>query len=301
MIVLGVDGGGSHVRVALAESDLVVLGQGESGGVNPNVQTPQLAEAHLREAMQQALTTAQIKPEQVGAVCLGIAGTSALSGSGDWLRRVLKDVLPDARVIVSGDAEIALVGAHGGPQGVIVIAGTGSVAYGINQQGQHARAGGYGYLLGDEGSGYWLGKEALVAIARALYEQATPTRLTEGVLAQFGLTEPEQLIEWVYARDTPRNTTIAGLAPLVLQNAAEGDTVAADIVQRGALGLSLLVKNILQQLDDSTLPIAFSGSVLTQSPVMSQRLCQLLDLAAIPTPRYPPVLGAVLLGFMRAP
>lgn len=299
MIVMGVDGGGSHARVALTESDLVVLGQGESGGVNPNVQTPQLAEAHLREAMQQALTAAQIAPEQVSAVCLGIAGTSALADSANWLRRVVTDVLPRARVIVSSDAEIALVGAFGAPQGVIVIAGTGSVAYGINHQGQHARAGGYGYLLGDEGSGYWLGKEALAAIARAYYEQATPTRLTERVLAQVGLTEPEQLVEWVYARDAPRNTTIAGLAPLILHCASEGDAVASEIVQRGALGLSLLVKNILQQLADPSLPIAFSGSVLTQSPVMSRRLCEHLGLDAIPTPRYPPVLGAVLLGFMR--
>ena len=299
MVIMGVDGGGTGVRVVLANAELVVLGQGEAGGVNPNVVTPDGAEANLRLAIHQAITTARLDPAKITNVCVGIAGTSSSDSSGDWLRRTLNDLVPQARVIISADAEIALVGAHGAACGVIVMAGTGSVAYGINRQRQHARAGGYGYVLGDEGSGYWLGKEALAALAQCFYEQGAPTSMAERIVAQLGLNGVGQVIEWVYTSPTNRNKTIASLAPLVLQCAVEGDATASDIVERGALALSLMVKSILRQLDDPTLPIAFGGSVLTQSPVMSEQLCAYLNLTSIPTPRYTPAVGAVLLAVLQ--
>jgi glucosamine kinase len=299
MVFMGIDGGGTGVRVVVADADLVVLGQGEAGGVNSNVQPAAVAEGHLRTAIQQAITTARINPAHITTVTLGIAGTSYNDSSGDWMRRALTDLLPQARVIVSGDAEIALVGAHAAARGVIVIAGTGSVAYGINEQGRHARAGGYGWLLGDEGSGYWLGREAIAVVVQIFYEQGPATSLTEYVVAQLALGGADQIIQWVYANDTRKNTTIAALAPRVLQCAAEGDTAANSIVQRGALALAQVAKSILRQLDDPTLPIAFGGSVLTQSPLMSEQLRHHLNLATIPVPRYPPALGAVLLAVLQ--
>lgn len=300
MIFMGIDGGGTGVRVVLAGADLVVLGQGEAGGVNPNVQTPAVAESHLRTAIQQAITTAHIDPAHITAVTVGIAGTSYNDSSGDWLRHTLTDLLPQAQVIVSSDAEIALVGAHGAARGVIVMAGTGSVAYGINEQGRHARAGGYGFLLGDEGSGYWLGREAVTAVVQTFYEQGAPTRLTEPVLATLALSHADHIIGWVYASHPDKNTTIASLAPQVLHCAAEGDTAAINIVQRGTLALAQMVKSILRQLNDSTLPVAFGGSVLTRSSVMSEQLRAYLNLTSIPTPRYPPAVGALLLAALQA-
>lgn len=295
MVIMGIDGGGTGVRVVLAEADLVVLGQGEAGGVNPFVQTPAGAEANLRSAMQQAFAMATIEPAQVNAVCAGIAGTSGSDSSGDWLRRTLADVIPQARVIMSSDADIALVGAHGAACGVIVMAGTGSVASGINRQGQRARAGGYGYLLGDEGSGYWLGREAIAAVVQTYYEQDAPTSLTDVVLKGLDLTETEEIIYWFYASRPDKNKIIAAMAAQVLQCAAEGDAAACEIVQRGALAMSRMVTSIWRQLADPTLPVAFGGSVLLRSPVMSEPLRKLLNLEHIPTPKYPPAVGAVLL------
>lgn len=297
--MMGIDGGGTGVRVVLAGADLAVLGQGEAGGVNPNVQTPAVAENHLRTAIQQAITTAHIDPAHITTVTVGIAGTSYNDSSGDWLRRALNNIVPQAQVIVSSDAEIALVGAHGAACGVIVMAGTGSVAYGIDRQGRHARAGGFGFLLGDEGSGYWLGREAIAAVTQSFYEHDQPTSLTEPVLATLALRDPDHIIEWVYASRPDKNKTIVSLAPHVLQCAAENDALARDIVQRGALALSQLVKSILRQLGDSTLPIAFGGSILTRSLVMSEPLRAYLNLSSVPAPRYPPEMGAVLLTVLQ--
>ncbi|MEZ4668062.1 MAG: BadF/BadG/BcrA/BcrD ATPase family protein [Anaerolineae bacterium] len=299
MLVMGIDGGGTGVRVVLAGRDLVVLGYGEAGGVNPNVQTAEGASANLKTAMQQAFVMAQLEPAAVTAVCAGIAGSSSSDSSGDWLRRALHDVVPQARVIISGDAEVALVGAHGAACGVMVMAGTGSVAYGINRQGKHARAGGYGFLLGDEGSGYWLGREAIAAVVRIFYEKEAPTRLTELVVSTLGVKAPDYVIEWMYANRADRNKIIASLAQPLLECAGEGDAAAVDIVERGATALSQLVNSILRQLDDTTLPVAFGGSILTRSAVMSELLRKQLKLETIPTPKYPPAVGAVLLAVIQ--
>jgi len=182
---------------------------------------------------------------------------------------------------------------------VLLLAGTGSIACGVTRTGEVVRAGGWGYLLGDEGSGYWLGIRALQAITQASDRRKEATRLTGRILDRLGLHTPSDLIQWLYHGETPRTRDIAGLAPLVLATAADGDPIAIQIVESAVQELVRLCQAVIQQLGIEKPKIAFAGGLLANPNVLSVRLCEWLVLPDIPRPLYPPVIGAALLAKQR--
>ncbi len=135
--------------------------------------------------------------------------------------------------LVVNDALIALQAGVGAAEGIVIVAGTGSIAYGCDRHGHAVRSGGWGYVLGDEGSGYWMGRLALRAIVREVDGRGQPTSLTPRVLAHFGVARPEELLHTVYRHDfTP--AAVAALATHVQHAHDEGDAVATAILDRGA-------------------------------------------------------------------
>lgn len=289
---MGIDGGGSNLRVVVVTQDLQVVGESHAGTVNPSVIGHEAAAALIRQHMQTAIENAHLQPGDIQAVCIGVAGASA-DHSADWLCEVVGPIIPNAKIRPSADQEIALVGAHGKREGILILAGTGSVAYGVNPTGQAAVVGGWGYLLGDEGSGYWLGLSVLKAIAQASERRAAKTSLAEIVLHELNLEKPRDLIRWLYAQ--ARNSEIAQLAPLVIQQADAGDAVASRLVAEAVQHLVGHVTALRDMLNFPDAPIAFAGGLLTHPNALSSGLCRHLQLPAIPVPRYPPVIGAVLL------
>lgn len=293
--VVGVDGGGTHLRVVATDVRLRVLGTGLAGSANPSLVGRDVAAERVGAAIAQALDEAGLPPEKVAAVALGIAGAS-VAHSADWVRAVGRAALPGALVLPSADYEIALAGANGRLEGVVIAAGTGSVAYGVSPAGESALAGGWGYLLGDEGSGYWLGLEALRAATRADDGRGVRTTLSAEVPAALGIEAGRAaLIAWLYRGPGPRNGEIAGLAPLVLRLAEQGDAAAADIVRRAAAHLADLGRAVADRLALGDPRYAFAGGLLSEPNPLSVGLCQDLGLAEMPRPRYSPVLGAALL------
>lgn len=290
--VMGIDGGGSNLRVVVATPDLQVVGESHAGTVNPSVIGRETAAGLIRQHMWAAITNAHLQPADIRAVCIGVAGASA-DHSADWLCEVVGPITPNAKIRPSADQEIALVGAHGKREGILILAGTGSVAYGVNPAGQAAVVGGWGYLLGDEGSGYWLGMSALRAISQASERRAAKTTLTESVLHELNLEKPRDLIRWLYAQ--PRNAEIAQLAPLIIQQADAGDAVANCLVGEAIQHLAGHVTALRDILNFPDAPIAFAGGLLTHPNALSSGLGRHLQLPAIPVPLYPPVIGAVLL------
>jgi len=156
---MGIDGGGTHLRIVIVDEQLRALAQYESGTANPNHIGRVAAAEHIRDSIHKTLDRSSLSPESIAAVGIGIAGASA-AYARDWLLETVALALPSSEIVPSSDVEIALVGAHGRPEGVLLLSGTGSVAYGINASGESFQSGGWGYLLGDEGSGYWIGMEA---------------------------------------------------------------------------------------------------------------------------------------------
>lgn len=293
-LYLGIDGGGSRLRVVLADAELTVYGRAEAATANPSLLGQDRAASILQQTVRGAL--GGHAPGRVAAVAAGVAGAAA-SHSSAWLTRVLREVLPAALVVPSADYEIALVGAHGRRLGVIVLAGTGALAYGVNERGEHALAGGWGHLLGDEGGGYWLGREGLRAVLRAADGRGPATALSQVLLSALSLRAPEDVIPWLYHdMETPaRTAAIAALAPLVLQAAGAGDAATLQIANEAAVELACAAQAVRCRLSATDLPFAFAGGLLTAPNPLSVALCQRLGLGEPPLPLHPPVIGAVLL------
>lgn len=301
--IIAVDGGGTKTVVCLAERAAGgfdgVVGRGIGGPSNPQgVGFPQ-ALANLEEGVESAFAAAGLARCTVQAACLGMSGVgraedrSRLEAWNDQYRlahtlTLVHDAVP---VLAAGTPE---------KWGVALIAGTGSFAYGRNAAGMDARAGGWGYLFGDEGSGYALGVEALRAAARAADGRAQPTSLLARLLKHFGITEPGQLIPAVYAHPGDR-AAIAGLAQHLLEAADAEDVVAQAILARGAVELAEMVATLATRLGfaQTTFPLAMAGGLLLGAERLQRDLAgELLrrGLRAQPlTPVHDPVLGAVRL------
>jgi N-acetylglucosamine kinase-like BadF-type ATPase len=211
----------------------------------------------------------------------------------EWLRATLAVLLPNVPLTVTHDLEIALVGAHSERRGILVLAGTGSAIYGDNGWGKTKLAGGWGYLLGDEGGGYWIGLQAMKAVAQSADDESpNPTVLKQIVFDALGITDARQMVSWLYGQ--PRIKEVAALAPLVL--AAEGDRAADSIITLGAMRLAIATRAVKKQLGWHVgMPLSFAGGILMTKNALSRALCVYLYLPEIPLPKHSPVMGAVIL------
>ena len=296
---VGIDGGGSKLRIAITDADLRPLASIESGPANPGVIGHDKARALIRHEIAGALRQARLQPRDIAAAAIGIAGASNLH-SEDWLLETVTPALPDALIVPSSDLEIALVGSLGQRQGILLLAGTGSAIYGVAPGGQRLQIGGWGYLLGDEGSGYWIGSQLLRHIV-ARHDQGASSRddaLTRACLDVLGLTEPRELIAWLYRSREPPATRTASLAELVLKAVADGSKWAATCVESAAGHLTRQVDRMRSRLDYENAPVAFAGGLLDNDNALSQRVTQRLGLPGRPIARHSPVIGAALLATM---
>ncbi|MFN8561219.1 MAG: BadF/BadG/BcrA/BcrD ATPase family protein [Anaerolineae bacterium] len=299
---MGIDGGGTHLRVAVCDADMRVLALGEYGSANPSSIGKEAAAERIHHAIGETLERAALSGSDIRAVGVGIAGAAADHASA-WLTGVIGGALPGVFMALSSDFEIALVGAHGRRCGLLVLAGTGSAVFGINAAGASAQVGGWGYLLGDEGSGYWIGREALRSLTyfadgRSVFS-GDSSRLPQRMMETLKFDKPKDLIAWLYAQSSSRVTDVARLAPLVLEAAASGDAGARQIVEQAAEHLADMARTVQRRLDDPALPVAFAGGLLEADTLLRRHLCELLSLSDAPAFRYPPVVGAALLAKLR--
>lgn len=291
---MGIDGGGSNLRIVIVDNDLNILASHHGEAVNPSSVGRELAAERIRNGIHELM---RAQDQRISAVGIGVAGASAIHAA-DWLRAVLEPVLPDVPIVTSSDEEIALVGARGEPVGAVLLAGTGSVAYGINSDGRIQRAGGWGYLLGDEGSGYWIGLQALRLITDwGDSRLAQETALVSTIMQELGLTRAFDLIAWTYQKAHPRD--IAALAPLVLELAEAGDKTAMRIISEAAEHLAALVEHVCSQLGLGHQTIVYAGSLLTRNTPLCRAVTQRLGLETRPEVRYPAAVGAALLAKIR--
>ncbi|MBZ0283179.1 MAG: hypothetical protein K8L97_20755 [Anaerolineae bacterium] len=290
---MGIDGGGSNLRVVITDSELNNLAQSQNETANPAVIGYAASAERIQTTIIQTLAEADLSPSQISAVAIGIAGASAVH-STPWLREIISAVLPNSHIVPSSDFEIALVGAHGERHGVLLLAGTGSVAYGLDGAGQSAQVGGWGYLLGDEGSGYWIGMRVLQHIVRAADARGTfSAEITAAVLRVLGLQRPSDLLDYLYRPEKPPVRDVARLASLVMDFA--DDPIIAQILDVAADELALLCHAVIRRLNLASPRIAFAGGLLETENAFSRRVCDRLNLSAHPISRYSPVIGAALL------
>ena len=301
--VIGVDGGGSKTAVAVLDQSGQVLGRGLSGSTNFHNVGLERARDNLSLAMQAAAQQAGFDLRQAAAVTWALAGADRPTE-----RRLFADlgtaILPDTPLQIENDAVAALVGGLGSRQGLVLIAGTGMIAYGENAAGDRARAGGWGPLL-DHGSAYALTQEAMREVCR--FEDIghedmgrPPYGLAERLLPALGLNQVTDIVGWVYAPER-QVADIARLAPLVLTAAEGGDLAAIDVAARGADALAQAVDTVARRLGLWSLPfpLVLAGGLLEQNAFYQQLVSQAIRTqvpnAQLVRPRADAAVGAALL------
>ncbi|MGQ0837076.1 N-acetylglucosamine kinase [Actinokineospora sp.] len=232
-VAVGIDVGGTSTRALAVDAAGAVLGRGAAGGANPNSHPPQVAAARVAEAVAAALG-----PRHALACVLGMAGASKLSDPA--VASVFHAALADAGVRVAPrvvtDAEVAFVSGTAEPDGTVLIAGTGSIAMRITGRRRGTTVGGFGWLLGDEGSAYWIGREAVRATLRTLQSGEPHGPLAAAVLATALDGTDNAFARLITAVNGAAPIELARFAPLV--SAHTTDPVAADIVTRAARALA---------------------------------------------------------------
>lgn len=307
--IVGVDGGGTKTRAVLADATGKVVGKGLGGP--SNYQTIGLEKAcdaivtAVGDAMESAEKTSKVQRsslEQGLIVVLGLAGADRPQDKECFTRKIrARSPRAITYLIIENDARIALAGATANQPGVVSIAGTGSIALGIDKHGRKARSGGWGPILGDEGSGYAIGKAALMAILRQYDGRGKATTLTDKILTELDIDNPEKLIPLVYQGPLQR-PEIASLARFVVEEADNGDRVSEIIIETAADELVELIGAVIDSLNwlDTQIPVAGIGGLLQPGNLLWRKIAALLDdlypSARFISPRLSPALGAVLLG-----
>jgi N-acetylglucosamine kinase-like BadF-type ATPase len=296
--VLGIDVGGTETVCLLGTGDGAIVASARGPGANLQA----VGELELEKVLH-AVMASVLREGPAGAapaaICLGIAGVDRPEDA-TVVRGILDRIGATTRTLVVNDALIALQAAIDGDPGVVVIAGTGSIAYGRDRGGLAARAGGWGYVLGDEGSSYWIGRMALRAVLREFDGRGETTALTARALAHFGVERVTDLVHAVYQHDM-RPSTVAALAIYVQQASDEGDRIATSILDRSADELVAAAAAVTARLELAEQEFAFvlAGGAFHVLPGLAARVAGRLPSLA-PCSRTihlqaEPALGAVRL------
>lgn len=294
--IIGIDGGGTKTVGILATETGEIVAKVQAGPSNYHVVGIEQTQSVLTEIISKLSTKVDNIPLKAFPFCIGMAG---LGREED--KKVIGHICDAIGInkgrILTHDAHIALVGGTGKQAGVIVLSGTGSIVYGIDESGKEIRAGGWGYLLGDEGSGYDISLKGLQAIARASDKRGKPTLLTDLILKKLELNAPNKLIRWTHVASRDE---IAQLAGLVFEAAEMSDEKAEQIIDNAFSELACAVETVTVQLEfTQQFDIVFSGGILLNQPLLADKLQRWIEKiiigSAVVRPKHEPAYGAVLL------
>jgi glucosamine kinase len=276
--VIGIDAGGTKTVCLLADGEGRVVARARGPGANLQAAGELQVEKVLHDVMEEAIGERDLMP---AAICLGIAGVDRPDDRA-VVRGIMKRIGSKARVLIVNDALVALEAGAPGEPGVVIISGTGSIAYGRNAAGEAARSGGWGYVLGDEGSGYWIGRAALRAVLRAADHRGPSTLLTAMLLDHFNVSQPQALLHEVYHTNL-KPAAIGALATCVHTAFTEGDPAAVGILRGAADELEGAALSVTRRLNLTAEAFSFilSGGIFRAVPSLHQELARRLP-AAVP-------------------
>jgi N-acetylglucosamine kinase-like BadF-type ATPase len=296
--VIGIDGGGTKTLGAIAGADAKTLAQHEVASTNPHSNPLDTVSDRLGDLVGKLLASVGGKPDDVDCICLGMAGVDRPEDK-PLIEKMIAKVLPDTKCVAVNDGVIALVAGALKPFGIIAISGTGSIAFGMNEAGERARAGGWGHILGDEGSGYVIGLRGMRAVCRAHDGRTPPTKLSDVILAHFGFDRAQQLLGWV--RDIQGNKAeIGSLSRLVYEAHEQGDPIATAIINEEAADLAGQVEAVARKLfaGRGGYNIVVGGGNLRKSNtyfgIFQEKVAVLLPGIEVIRPGREPVEGAVI-------
>src|ERR1041384_1863945 len=296
-LYLGIDAGGTKTDCAVSNG-AELLGQSTGASAKLARVGKEKGRENLQSVIRQACEAAQVAPNEIQHVCIGMAGAS-LAEAVNWAQQTIRELIPDSTIYVAGDHVIAHRAAFGTSPGVLVISGTGSIAFGRNQSGETARAGGWGPNVSDEGSAFWVGREAVTAALHAFdFGESNGLLAT---IADCWKVAPEEVIRLANSSE-PRFPELAGP---VVSAAEQGDASARAITDRAGRALAGLASAVINRLwpDGGIVPVALAGGVLQGSPLVRQAFREVMKTeqpqAAVSFAFVRPVLGALEIAAQR--
>jgi N-acetylglucosamine kinase-like BadF-type ATPase len=303
-LLLGIDGGAASSVAILADDIAVVLARREGGPMNVGALGFDNVARALFILITRCCEDARCKPGDLSAIVIGIAGLER-DTDRSRLREAVNGLFSKSGarplpITFETDARIALEGAFNGAEGVVVVAGSGSMVIGKTPRGQVVCVGGWGRVLGDEGGGYFIGREALVAVARECEKRGTAGRLRSVLGDQYHFDTREHILSAIYQEQFD----IASLAPLVIETAANNDVVAQKILDRAAMLLAEQARIVVMQMGLlRKVKLVMAGSLVVHETVyanaLHMKLLKVLPQVEIRPPLHEPAFGAVLMALAQ--
>lgn len=303
---IGMDGGGTKTHAVITDVHGKILAEHIAGPSNFQIIGVEKAAETILALIQMCCDSVECTAKQIAAVVCGLTGAGRIGDQkrmASGLRQYARSKnMPLKKIIIESDARTALEGAFNGGAGIILIAGTGSIAFGKDGKGFVHRVGGWGRVLGDEGSGYFLGRLGLTAVTRHVDGRGDKTSLTVMIAQQFGLKDQTSIINAVYKN----NFDLASVAPLVMKAAEKKDAVCRAIVESAVVELAWHVQVAAEQITVSVskkvkekIRVSFIGGLIANDTIISKLLKRYLEtnfpVIEIIQPLSSPAYGAVVM------
>ncbi|GAF63745.1 hypothetical protein BTS2_0636 [Bacillus sp. TS-2] len=302
MFVIGIDGGGTKTIAILVSSTGEIVAQATGGTSNPNAIGIDEAKNEILKLVLSLSIQNQKAYKNVVSVFAGLSGIESPKYKEE-MKQILQNQLPEIAVTIDNDAVIALFSGTFGEPGVVQISGTGSVTYGLDSKGNRHRVGGWGYLIGDEGSGYAIGRAGLHAAFLEKDNRGPSTEISNLLLEYFQVKQVDSMIPLIYGEKA--RTTIASLSKIVMLAADHSDQVALEIIKYQSQQLGEQITALIQvstfQLEGK-IPVVLTGGVMNRSDLLLNDIVKTLkdhgiNQVEVTVPKLPPVAGAVIAAF----
>lgn len=302
-LILGVDGGATKTICAIANEDFQVIGVGVAGPCNYNVVGVADARRNVEMAIQQAYSSIEDKElrDKIAEIgCFGIGGLTTQSDYEIISSQIVPFESAKNRVIVN-DVIVAFYAATNGEPGIVVVAGTGSIAYGVNSRNESMISGGWGWLIGDEGSAFYIAKQALALAAKAYDGRGRKTALINMFVEEFKVKDFKEIVPKIYHE--VKSTNIASLSRVVFSAAKRGDKVAIKILREASEELGRAAVAIAKRIftKNERITIGVSGGVFRAEPIIwtyfKEYVSKRLPNAIFTPPVNYPVIGALIMGY----
>jgi N-acetylglucosamine kinase-like BadF-type ATPase len=304
LYVIGIEGGGTKTTAVLCALDGNILSEAQGGPSNYHIVGIEKTVTTLLDLIQTCCHSVGCDVSQIGAVVAGLAGAGRILDQQHIMDRLLevarmKNIALD-KVTIESDARIALEGAFSGKPGIVVIAGTGSIVFGKDERERIYRAGGWGRFIGDEGSGYAIGREALNTVVKILDGYNKKTKLVKLFDEKFGFGSQDTILEAIYKE----HYDIASVVPVVLEAASNGDPIAKKILIRACSDLVEAIKIVVMKMNKGkkSVPrrsLALLGTLLIKDNFYSRKIRSVIKreipLVSLRNAESSPVVGAALM------
>lgn len=302
---LGIDGGGTNTHCYLANEEGKIVGASKTGSSTYHAIGLKKSAEEISKAINLSLLDSKLNIKNIEIACLGLSGIDS-KNDFNTINKMLNKMNIAKKIILKNDSYIALIGGTGGnDQGIVLISGTGAIGFGINYKKNEKRVGGWGHILGDEGSGYSIAISGLRAAMRSYDGRIEGTQLLYMFKEKLNLKNIEELLDLIYVKKMSRNK-IASLANVVFEAAKNNDKIANKIIVRAAKELSLIVKTIINELDfsEKKLDILLVGGVFKNNnkiffDTLKKNIKKAAPKARIIRPKFSPTVGALFLAFQK--